>query len=152
MSHTDGGYIVRCSSCKTKNRIPADKAGRVAKCGKCKSPIETQELFIGKPVIVTDNDFETKVLQSPIPVLLDCWATWCGPCQMMTPIMDQLAAEWKGKARVCKLNVDENQRIASLYSILGVPTLMIFENGELKDTLNGAVPKHLIVQKMSAYI
>ncbi len=152
MSHTDGGYIVRCSSCKTKNRIPADKAGLVAKCGKCKAPIDTQELFIGKPVIVTDDNFETKVLQSPIPVLLDCWATWCGPCQMMTPIMDQLAAEWKGKVRVSKLNVDENPRIATLYSILGVPTLMIFENGEMKDTLNGAVPKHLIIQKMSAYI
>lgn len=145
-------YVVRCSSCKTKNRIPADKAGLVAKCGKCKSPIETHDLFIGKPVIVTDDDFEAQTLHSPIPVLLDCWATWCGPCQMMTPIMDQLAAEWKGKIRVCKLNVDENPKTAALYSILSVPTLMIFDNGEMQDSLAGAVPKHLIVQKMSAYL
>ena len=145
-------YIVRCVSCRTKNRIPADKAGLTAKCGKCKSSIETQELFIGKPLILNDTDFTANVLLSPLPVLVDCWATWCGPCQMIGPIVEHLASEWKGRIRVCKLNVDENPATSAQYSIMSVPTLLIFDNGELKDSLAGAMPKHQIVRKMAAYL
>ena len=145
-------YIIRCSSCRTKNRIPLDKAGMTATCGKCGSSLQTNDLLIKIPVVVTDNDFDAKVLNSPLPVLLDCWAPRCGPCQMIGPVMEELAAEWKGRIRICKLNSDENPQISERFQIRSIPTLLIFDNGQLKDTLVGALPKQAIVQKMAPYL
>ncbi len=151
MTQSDS-YMMRCSNCGTKNRIPSDKIGSIAKCGKCRSPINTEELAIEKPVIVTDDDFETNVLKSSLPVLLDCWAPWCGPCKMIGPVMDELAGNWKGRIRICKLNTDENPVISTKYQIASIPTMLIFDNGQLKDTLVGALPKQHIVQKMTPYL
>jgi thioredoxin 2 len=145
-------YIIRCVSCGTRNRIPGSRVGDTAKCGRCGSAISTQALTVGNPIIVTDSDFHAQVIQSPLPVLLDCWAPWCGPCQMMEPFMDELAADWKGRIRVCKMNVDENQRTSNQFRIQSIPTLLVFDNGELKNTLAGALPKHSIVQAMSPFL
>ncbi|MDM8551127.1 thioredoxin TrxC [Desulfobacterales bacterium HSG2] len=145
-------YVIRCSACRTKNRIPSDKVGLTAKCGKCGILMQTDDLLIETPVVVTDNDFDAKVSKSPLPVLLDCWAPWCGPCRMIGPVMEELAAEWKGRVRVCKLNSDENPQISARFQIRSIPTLLVFDNGQLKDTLVGAVPKHAIVQKMASYL
>ncbi len=151
MTQTDS-YMMRCNNCGTKNRIPTDKIGSVAKCGKCRAPINTDELAIEKPVIVTDDDFEANVLKASLPVLLDCWAPWCGPCKMIGPVMDELAGEWKGRIKICKLNTDENPVISTKYQINSIPTMLIFDNGQLKDTLVGALPKQHIVQKMTPYL
>jgi len=129
-----------------------DKAGAIAKCGKCSSPLDTSDLTNRKPVIVTDSDFGTKVLKSPIPVLLDCWAPWCGPCKMIGPVMEELATQYSGKIRVCKLNVDENPATSSRFQISSIPSMLIFDKGELKDTIVGAVPKQQIVGKISPFI
>lgn len=145
-------YLLRCGACGARNRIPADKVGETAKCGRCKQPMPTAALNIAYPVVVTDNDFEEKVLRSPLPVLLDCWAPWCGPCQAMGSVLVQLASEWRGRIRVCKLNVDQNQRTAGRFQILSIPTLLIFENGKLQDSLAGAYPRQAIVQAMSPYL
>ncbi len=145
-------YIMRCTSCGTGNRIPAEKIGQTAACGKCKSPIDTSVLNVDHPLVVTDSSFADQVIGSPLPVLLDCWAPWCGPCQMMGPFMDQLAAEWKGKIRVCKMNVDENPAASNQYQIRSIPTLLIFDRGQLQNSLTGALPKHSIVQAMKAYL
>ena len=145
-------YFIRCASCRTKNRIPADKVGLTAKCGKCASPVRTDELLVDTPATVTDADFSAKVLNAPLPVLLDCWAPWCGPCQMIGPIMEQLASEWKGRVRVCKLNSDENPQTSATFQIMSIPTMLIFDNGQLMDTLTGAVPKQQIIQKMAPYL
>jgi thioredoxin 1 len=90
---------------------------------------------------VTDDTFEQEVLQSPMPVLVDYWADWCGPCKMISPILDEVAKEYAGRLKVCKLNIDENQQVPPKYGIRGIPTLMIFKNGNVEATKVGALSK-----------
>jgi len=90
---------------------------------------------------VTDDTFEQEVLQSPMPVLVDYWADWCGPCKMISPILDEVAREYAGSLKVCKLNIDENQATPPKFGIRGIPTLMIFKNGNVEATKVGALSK-----------
>jgi thioredoxin 1 len=94
-----------------------------------------------KIIHVTDDTFEPEVLQSQTPVLVDYWAAWCGPCKMIAPALDQIASEYQGRLKVAKLNIDENQATPPKYGIRGIPTLMIFKNGNLEATKVGAVSK-----------
>jgi len=103
-----------------------------------------------KPVTITDANFETEVIKSDIPVLIDFWATWCGPCKAIAPIVEDLAKEYDGKVKVGKVDVDENQQIAIKYGIRSIPTLLIMKNGQVNDMIIGAVPKVQIVQKLKA--
>ncbi len=105
-----------------------------------------------KPLTLTDDNFEAEVLKSDIPVLVDFWAAWCGPCRMIAPIVEELAVELEGKLKVGKLDVDENQQTSIKYGVRSIPTLLIFKGGELKDTIIGAVPKAQIVQRLNAFI
>lgn len=90
---------------------------------------------------VTDSTFEAEVLQSSTPVLLDYWAEWCGPCKMIAPILDDVAKEYAGKLKVCKLNIDENQETPAKFGIRGIPTLMLFKAGNVEATKVGALSK-----------
>jgi thioredoxin len=100
-------------------------------------------------LIVTDNSFERDVLGvQGKAVLVDCWAPWCGPCRMVGPIMEQLAAESKGRYRIAKLNIDENPRIASQFQIQSIPTMLIFKDGKMVDRLVGAMPKQAIEARL----
>lgn len=92
-------------------------------------------------VHVTDDSFEREVLQSEQPVLVDFWAEWCGPCKMVAPILDQVAEEYQGRLKVAKLNIDENPRTPQHYGVRGIPTLMLFKNGEVEATKVGALSK-----------
>ncbi|RTZ98033.1 MAG: thiol reductase thioredoxin [Deltaproteobacteria bacterium] len=145
-------YMFRCPNCMTKNRIPQDKVGTIAKCGKCATRLDTKNLFLPQPVTITDGNFERMVIQSPLPVLLDCWAGWCGACTMLSPVIEALADEWKGRVRVGKLDVEANPLLNARFTIRSLPTLLIFDGGQLKDTLIGALPKPQIVQKMAPFI
>ncbi len=97
---------------------------------------------------VTDQDFEEAVIQSTLPVLVDLWAPWCGPCRMVAPVVDKLAEKYEGKFKFCRLNVDENPQTASKYRIMSIPTLIFFKNGEAVDTVVGAVPERVLQPKI----
>lgn len=101
---------------------------------------------------LTDGNFETEALQSDVPVLVDFYADWCGPCKMMSPVIDQLAEEYEGKAKICKLNVDENGVTAQKYRVMSIPTILIFKDGEVVDSVVGAVPKQNLEAKLEALI
>lgn len=90
---------------------------------------------------VTDSDFDSQVLQSDLPVLVDYWAEWCGPCKMIAPVLEEIAEEYNGKLRICKLNIDENPDTPPRYGIRGIPTLMLFRDGEVESTKVGALTK-----------
>jgi thioredoxin 1 len=98
----------------------------------------------------TESNFDTEVLKSDKLVMVDLWAEWCGPCRMLTPIIDELHTEFAGKAVIGKLNVDENPAISERYQVRGIPTILFFKNGELVDKQVGVVPKSTLVKKLEA--
>jgi thioredoxin 1 len=101
-----------------------------------------------EPIPVDDDNFEATVIQSSIPVLVDFWATWCGPCKMMAPIVDELAAEYAGKVTFAKVDVDQNRQTASSYGIMSIPTLIIFKEGQPISNLVGFKPKEELKQSL----
>ena len=101
---------------------------------------------------VTDASFKDDVLESDVPVLVDFWAPWCGPCRMVAPVVDEIAEQYDGKVKVVKLNTDENPNIASQYGIRSIPTLMIFKGGQRVDMVVGAVPKTTLANTLEKYL
>ncbi|HEY7163234.1 MAG TPA: thioredoxin TrxC [Candidatus Binatia bacterium] len=138
--------MIRCPSCGASNRVPGDKLARGLKpvCGRCKTPL----LADAKPVIVTDATFANEVERSPLPVLVDMWAPWCGPCRMIAPVLEEVAGEMAGRVRVAKLNVDENPATAARFHVQSIPTLLVLKDGREVDRIVGVQPKSAIVQRL----
>ena len=100
----------------------------------------------------TDSNFQNEVVQSSQPVLVDFWAEWCGPCKMIAPMVEELANEYQGRLRVAKLDVDNNQQVSMQYGIRSIPTLLIFKGGKVVEQVIGAVPKRILVEKVSKHL
>ena len=111
-------------------------------CGRCKTALLADD----KPVTVTDATFSAEVERSPLPVLLDLWAPWCGPCRMVAPVIEELAKDMAGRVRVAKLNVDENPATASRFHVQSIPTLLVLKGGKEMERIVGVQPKSAIVQ------
>ena len=142
--------MIRCSACGASNRVPREKisASHQPVCGRCKSPL----LASGTPLTVTDATFAADVESFPLPVLVDMWAPWCGPCKTIAPAIEQLAAETSGRLRVAKLNVDENPATAERFNVRSIPALLIFKDGREVDRIVGAQPKTAILQRLQPYL
>jgi len=103
---------------------------------------------MSKEIELTEATFKSEVLDSEVPVIVDFWAQWCPPCKMIAPFLEQMAEEYDGTAKICKLNVDEEQNIAAQYGIRSIPTLLFFKGGEIKDQVVGAMPKDQLVARL----
>ncbi len=142
----ENNYIIKCQECGTKNRVPESRLKDNPVCGKCNAGLSTD--FPDQPVILTDHTFEFEVTNAGGIVLVDCWAPWCGPCKSIGPIIEQLAKEYKGRAKICKLHTDENPVVSRKFNIMSIPTLLFFKDGRLINTINGAVPKSQIIMAL----
>ncbi len=107
---------------------------------------------MAKPFAVTDTTFESQVLDSPTPVLVDFWADWCGPCKMIAPIVEELAEEYEGKIKVAKLDADANPNTVQAYGIMGIPTLILFKDGVPVERITGYMPKERLLERLSPYL
>jgi thioredoxin 2 len=126
---------LRCTSCGKWNRVSADRAGSGPKCGSCGTP-----LALDHPVYLDDDSFDRVIAQTDIPVFVDFYADWCGPCKMMAPSVDALAREMVGRALITKLDTDAAQRTAARFQIRGIPTCIVFRGGREVARQSGAVP------------
>ena len=116
--------IVVCAQCQAPNRIPSARLGDEPKCGHCK-----QSLFTGQPIVLTDQSFDKQLTRSDLPLVVDFWAPWCGPCRMMAPFFEQVAAELEPRVRFAKVNTDENPVLSRRYGISSIPTTVVFKGG-----------------------
>ena len=125
----------RCPHCKAMNRIPTERVNDIATCGACKD-----RLLDGMPVEGTADNF-LSLIQGESPVVVDFWAPWCNPCVGFAPIFEDVAKERNGQVRFVKIDTESQQALAAQYRIRSIPTIMVFKNGQMVDTINGALPK-----------
>jgi thioredoxin len=161
---------VACAKCGAKNRVDerVTVVGKQPVCGRCgatlgqegaDSSANTAGAGVGgtaetKPLSVTDSTFAREVVEasSARPVLLDCWAEWCGPCRMVAPVLDQMAAESAGRYRIAKLDVDANPQTSAALGIRSIPTIFIYKNGQPVERITGAQPKNVLVTRLAAHL
>jgi thioredoxin 2 len=135
---------LRCQFCHTWNRINAQRAADRPKCGKCAKP-----MLLDRPVKLDDETFARTLNETDVPILVDFYAEWCGPCKMMAPFVDELAHDTQGKALIAKLDTDHAQRTAGGFNIRGIPTVIVFKGGKEVARQTGALPKAALAQLLA---
>jgi thioredoxin 2 len=136
--------VISCPECGSKNRLKDSPPDQVPVCGKCKSSL---------PWIVAGTDITfRKELETSTPVLVDFWADWCGPCRMVTPVLEDLAREKAGHIKILKMNVDQNPATAGQFNIQSIPTIMLFKDGNTVETLVGAMSKAALLEKLGSHL
>jgi len=138
---------LRCQFCETWNRIDASRAADRPKCGKCGRP-----MLLDRPFPLNDETFTRTIEDAEVPVLVDFYADWCGPCKVMAPAVDELAATYQGRALVAKLDTDRAQRAASDFNIRGIPTTIVFKGGKEVARQTGAVPKPMLAKMIDSVL
>ncbi len=133
--------IIRCKSCGGKNRVFLDKVQSMPRCGKCKTLLTIPQ----EAISINESQFGMEVLNETIPTAVDFWAPWCGPCRIVSPILDDIARRFPGKIKIVKVNSDENPHLSIRYGIQGIPTVILFREGKEVDRLVGAAPKENIL-------
>ena len=143
----DAQHHIACPHCDAVNRIPAQRLGDGPKCGKCGKP-----LFEGMPAALTDANFATHVERSSLPVVVDFWAPWCGPCRMMAPHFEQAARQLEPNVRFAKLNTDDNPQTAGRFGIRSIPTLILFRDGAEVARQAGALDSRRLTDWLRSYL
>ncbi len=148
--------IITCPMCGAKNRVdPARARLTQPVCGKCHTTLvlpPSSTFDTSRPINLTDATFDQTISAAPVPVLVDCWAPWCGPCRAVAPIIEELAAESAGRYLVAKLNTDENPDTARTLSIHAIPTLLIYKNGKQADRIEGIMPKPALYARLQTHL
>jgi thioredoxin 2 len=139
LSFSEGKIQLDCPACKQKNAVPAQRVQEHPACGSCKA-----DLNIDRPVRLTDASFDSLIQNAKVPVLVDFWATWCGPCQRLGPVLDRFAAKHSCKVIIAKISTEECQEIPERFGVQGIPTLILFRDGKEHKRQVGLVPEQVL--------
>ncbi len=142
----NNGIHIVCPHCDSVNRVPESRLGDRPKCGKCGNP-----LFTAHPVELGDHNFQKHITRNDIPVLVDFWAPWCGPCRMMAPAMEQAASQLEPGVRVAKVNTEEARQVAGMFGIQSIPTVILFKGGREAARQSGAMDAGSLISWVNAH-